>query len=135
MAQTISGRCLCGACSYRSDSAPLNIRACHCTQCQKATGGPLYARIALPLEAVSMTGPVTWYRSSEAVERGFCSRCGSTLYSRRIDANVVGVTCGTLDDPSLCRPAMQIWVCERQDWLPLGDFEAHERGPDSPLVG
>ncbi|MGN8001130.1 GFA family protein [Sphingomonas sp. 22176] len=28
-------RCLCGACRYSTDPAPLNVRICHCHRCQK----------------------------------------------------------------------------------------------------
>lgn len=135
MSKTITGHCLCGQCSYSSNAEPINIRACHCEQCQRATGSALYARIALPLDQVTMAGPVRWYNSSAELARGFCSECGSTLYSKRESANILGVTCGTLDDPTLCTPDMQIWASEKQDWMPLGDLEAHAQGPDSPLMG
>jgi hypothetical protein len=115
----IAGGCLCGACRYRSEAAPLNVRACHCRRCQKATGAPLYARVAVPIESVEITGPVRWFDAGTGVRRGFCPECGSTLFSERAAANMIGLTMGTLDTPDLFAPEQQIWVSDKQAWLPI----------------
>ena len=73
----IEGGCLCGACRYETDAVPINVRACHCRICQKATGAPFYARVMVPLDAVRLAGPIGWYHSSDEVRRGFCTRCGA----------------------------------------------------------
>jgi hypothetical protein len=100
----IEGGCLCGACRYETEATPLNVRACHCHICQKATGAPFYARVAVPLDRVAISGPVGWYHSSPELRRGFCPRCGTTLFSERAAANMLGLTMGSLDDPALFAP-------------------------------
>ena len=116
-----SGGCLCGACRYETDAAPLNVRACHCRICQKATGGPFYARVQVPLDAVTISGPVGWYASSDTVERGFCPQCGTTLFSKRAATNAIGLTMGSLDDPSPFEPEAHIWVSSKQAWVEIAD--------------
>ncbi len=126
----IEGGCLCGACRYETDAAPLNVRACHCRICQKATGAPFYARVAVPLDAVTISGPVGWYHSSPELRRGFCTRCGTTLFSERAAANIVGLTMGSLDDPDRFTPEVQIWTSSRQPWVALGEaIPPHPEGP------
>lgn len=117
----IAGGCLCGACRYETDAEPLNVRACHCRICQKATGGPFYARVQVPLDRVTISGPVGWYASSDSVERGFCPHCGTTLFSKRAATNAIGLTMGSLDDPNPFAPEAHIWVSSQQAWLVLGD--------------
>ena len=78
----IHGRCLCGAVSLDIDE-PLEKEpeACHCTQCRKQTGNYLVA-VNVRRSALKVTGAnnVSWYQSSEKVQRGFCSTCGSVLF-------------------------------------------------------
>lgn len=115
----ITGGCLCGACRYRSDGQPINVRSCHCHRCQKATGSPLYARVMVPLDSFEIVGPVRRFDAGTGVHRGFCGECGSTLFSERPEAGTIGLTMGTLDRPDLFRPEMQIWVSAKQAWMPL----------------
>ncbi len=121
MDRRYEGGCLCGAVRYRASGAPLNERVCHCRLCQKAVGAAFNARLLFRAEAVATTGTVAWFASSAALDRGFCPRCGTTLFSARPAAGLIGVTAGSLDDPSLFSPAMHIWTSSRQPWLELAD--------------
>ena len=121
MSDTITGACLCGACRYRSDAPVMNVRACHCHRCQRATGSPFYARVMVPLASVTIDGPVAWYDGDTGVRRGFCPTCGSTLFSERATAGTIGLTMGTLDHPERFAPTDHIWVSAKQPWLKLDD--------------
>ena len=116
---TITGGCLCGACRYETEAAPLDVRACHCRMCQKATGAPFYARVRVPLDAVTVSGPVGWVQSSPGLRRGFCTRCGTTLFSERAAANAIGLTHGSLDDPDAFPPSEHIWTSAKQAWVTI----------------
>ena len=128
--ETIEGGCLCGACRYATSAAPLNIRACHCHRCQKATGAPVYARVQVPRDAVTMRGPVAWFEGGTEVRRGFCPECGTSLFSDRPGAGVIGLTMGSLDDPDRFHPTMHIWTSSKQAWLTLcDDLPQYEGNP------
>jgi hypothetical protein len=99
MPSKIAGGCRCGACRYSTDSAPINIRVCHCRRCQRATGAAFFARVLVPLDSVQMQGPVGWFDGGTGLRRGFCTACGSPLFSERISANTLGLALGGLDDP------------------------------------
>ena len=82
------------------------------------------------LDDVSITGPVNTYYSSDTLERGSCSRCGSSIFSRRSAAGVIGLTAGSIDDPSLFKPDMHFWVSSKQSWLVIADdLPQHLEGP------
>lgn len=121
----IRGGCLCGAARYEARAVPINVRACHCRACQKATGAPFYARVQVPLDSVAMSGPIGWFASSAEVRRGFCTRCGTSLFSERAGANAIGLAMGGLDDPDAFAPGEHIWVSSKQAWLVIGDDLPH----------
>ena len=118
----LTGGCLCGAVRYIADGEPVNVRACHCRKCQKATGGVFYARARYRQAAVAIDGETRSYPSSERIERVFCPACGTTLFSRSIDGGgYIGVSLPTLDDAGALRPTEHIFVDFKQPWLELAD--------------
>lgn len=121
MAQEITGGCFCGACRYRSDAEPLNVRICHCRRCQRATGGLFFARVLVPLDRVAITGPVGWFAAETGLRRGFCTQCGTALFSERAERGVIGLAIGSLDDPDRHEPTEHIWVSAKRPWLVCAD--------------
>jgi hypothetical protein len=130
MGEATTGGCLCGACRYEAVGEPVDVRVCHCRKCQKATGAPFYARVRMPGAAVTIAGPVGWYPSSDAVLRGFCPHCGTSLFSRRADGSTIGLLMGSLDEPDRFAPTEHIWVSSKQAWLQLADdLPCYMEGP------
>ena len=124
------GGCLCGAVRYETTAEPVNQRICHCRICQKAIGAAFNARVLMRITDVAISGPIGTFHSSEALERGFCQRCGSTVFSRRTSAGIMGLTVGSLDDPSVFAPDMHFWTSSKQPWLKITDgLRQHPEGP------
>ena len=101
---TGTGRCLCGAIRYTVHGPLRKAIACHCKQCQRASGAYFMATNAA-LDAVKIddsANTLQWFRDPEGdwAERGFCSRCGSNRFWKRDGAGTLSITAGTLDDPS-----------------------------------
>jgi len=129
MSGRITGGCLCGACRYQTDAEPINVRACHCRACQKAIGGPFYARVLVRVDGLEVSGPIGWFNSSDDVRRGFCRLCGSSLFSERFSIGAIGLAMGTLDEPDRFQPAEHIWVSRMQAWIKLNDgLPTHAEG-------
>lgn len=84
--KTIEARCHCEGArvvvKVPRASLPLKMGICHCETCRRVTGFMAYTFIDLPKDhqIVQVTGPVEKYRTSEHLERGFCTKCGATLY-------------------------------------------------------
>ena len=107
---TREGGCLCGAVRFKTDGEPLNVRICHCRNCQKAMGSPFFARALFDQRALTVEGDTGHYPSSAALDRMFCKQCGTRLFSRRTDGTAVGVALATLDDPNAIGPTEHLWV-------------------------
>ena len=121
MEQLLSGGCACGAVRYETEAEPVLMLNCHCRDCQKSSGSAFAAVVVVPKDAVQMSGEPRYHRvvgqAGKAVERGFCPTCGSqviTNFERMPD--VLGLKAGTLDDPSLFKPTVEIFTDSAQPW-------------------
>ncbi len=77
------GQCLCGAVRFEADVPERTYSVCHCGMCRRWSGGPLMS-VHCPeprTEWLNDEG-LTWYEGSPWAQRGFCSRCGSSLFWR-----------------------------------------------------
>ena len=112
---THTGRCFCGAVSYKIDADPLGCRMCWCRDCQYIASGSATVNVLFPAEAVRFSGEVTLLEktaeSGNTVERGFCPSCGTQLFSRSPGTDLpIRIRAGTLDDRELMAPRAIIWA-------------------------
>ena len=121
----LKGRCLCGAVSLEIggelEHAP---EACHCSQCRKQSGHVL-AAVNVRRSALTIHGEesVTWYQSSEQVQRGFCSVCGSTLFWNPTmeGYEFTAVAMGLFESPTGTRLAKHTFVGDKGDYYEIDD--------------
>ncbi|MDQ0332468.1 aldehyde-activating protein [Mesorhizobium hungaricum] len=132
MTMKYQGGCLCGAVRYSAEGEPINQRVCHCRLCQKAIGAAFNARLLFRIDAVAVEGPLAMVNSSSEIRRGFCPHCGTTMFSRRDAAGVMGVTSGSLDDPAAFKPEMHIYTASKQAWLTINDGLPQFEGAPPP---
>ena len=83
---SVVGKCNCGAVEVSCDVAPKEIIACHCENCQRATGGPSSFNIVMPETAARVSKGQTRVftetsDSGNQLERHFCAECGSPIFS------------------------------------------------------
>jgi hypothetical protein len=121
---------------YRLNAPLRHVRVCHCGQCLR-WHGHAGAYTAAPKEALELLAgdELAWYRSSVFAQRGFCRRCGSSLFWRADAAADVSVAAGTLDDALGLRTAEHIFVADKPSYYELADgLPQRQRGGTSPLV-
>jgi len=123
MKHTFTGGCLCGAVRYESSGDPLLMLLCHCSQCQKATGGAFMPVVVAKSDGLRVTkGETRAYHSSESAMRHFCPNCGTPIFfERRGQPEWRGIIAGTLDDQSQFAPRMHVWSSRMVPWLHLAD--------------
>jgi hypothetical protein len=115
------GGCLCGAVRFKARGEPMNVRICHCRNCQKAMGSPFYARALFGQDKLTIEGPTASYASSATIGRVFCKACGTRLFSWRSNGTAAGVALAVFDDRHAFAPTEHIWVSEKMDWMRLDD--------------
>ena len=115
------GGCLCGAVRFKCDGEPVNVRICHCRNCQKAMGSPFFARALFDQSRLTVEGETGRYASSAQLDRVFCKTCGTRLFAWRKVGTMAGVALAAFDDGNAFAPTAHIWVSEKMDWVKLDD--------------
>lgn len=114
-----SGRCLCGAVTYRAEGLR-DIWFCHCRQCRRVSGH-FVAACRTEATALTVTGEIRWSPHSGTSELGRCAACGAPLFWRQPDAPTVSVFAGSLDDTHGLATRGHIFVAEKGDYYTIDD--------------
>jgi len=117
----ISGKCLCGAVSFKAKAEGRHLGACHCDMCRKWCSGPF-----LEIECgsdVNFKGEnhISVYSSSDWGERGFCKTCGSNLFYRLKDSGSTGVAAGLVDDLSGFTMIAQVCIDDKPPYYSFAE--------------
>jgi hypothetical protein len=118
------GGCAGGGVRYRIAREPLFVHACHCTRCQRETGGPFAHHAMVEFSAMTLlqgkpdfvkvptdSGNTHW------VAR--CPQCRTAMWNEHGSHRAVTryVRVGTLDEPGRFAPQAHIFVRSKQPWL------------------
>ena len=118
----ITGGCLCEDLRNEGKGEPSWVVHCHCRSCQRASGAAFLTYVGFAIEdLVWSEGKLRIYESSSDGERGFCSRCGSTLTFARPLRKEIGVFAGTVDDPQSITPTEHMFFDHHFAWLDMRD--------------
>lgn len=116
------GRCECGAVAFEISGDLAQPSACHCSQCRR-TSGHFWAGTSVMNAHLTFTAQdgLTWFKSSDHAERGFCKSCGSSLFYRPIGGDHVSVGCGAIDGPTGMAIRRHIFVADKGDYYEIAD--------------
>ncbi|MEM6896147.1 MAG: GFA family protein [Pseudomonadota bacterium] len=116
----VRGSCLCGDISFTVKDGSRSVAACHCTQCRKMSGH-YWAAGYDDVANITITGDVRWYASSDSAKRGFCPRCGSSLFWKAHDEDGMSFALGALDGPTGLALQKHIFVASKGDYYDIAD--------------
>jgi hypothetical protein len=60
-----------------------------------------------------------WFRSSKRAKRGFCRKCGASLFFKVIGSNIVHIAAGMFNGPTKLKTKMNIFVKRKLDYYKL----------------
>jgi hypothetical protein len=121
----ITGGCLCGKVRFVANAEPAFVGVCHCRSCQRNSGSAFAVVMGFPAAAVSIQGELKTYTdtadSGKHLFRRFCPECGSSISSEaEVMPGMIMLKAGSMDDPSVVKPVMQIYCDSAQPWVSLG---------------
>lgn len=135
----LAGGCLCGEVRFEVTEPPMSASYCHCTRCQRRTGGgsSAQARVVPGSVRVQSGGAlVRTYQPADGFGKAFCSSCGSALWSVAPGGDVpVSVRFSAFDDDPGVRPSYRQFTAFAAGWEPIPDDglpRYPERSPPSP---
>jgi hypothetical protein len=116
------GGCLCGAVRFKAEGEPINVRICHCRNCQKAIGSPFFARALFDQKALTVEGETVRPLCLIGGDRpGVLQNLRRAPVAWRKNPAVAGVALAAFDDRNAFAPTDHIWVKEKMDWVGLED--------------
>jgi len=135
--EPLRASCQCGNLTAEiGHGAEPTVVMCHCLDCQKRSGSQFGSIVYYPVAKVALSGEAREFTrptdSGYSFTTGFCPTCGSTVYARpgRMP-EIVGVTVGTIADPSFPPPIRSVYEQSRHHWVePPADTQGFARGRD-----
>ncbi|MBA2478859.1 MAG: GFA family protein, partial [Sporichthyaceae bacterium] len=120
-----AGRCLCGRVTYVVRGPLRDVLICHCADCRHWHGHAA-AMTSARREDVIIGAPesVGWFTvpgDGPRPRRGFCSRCGASLFWDAPERATIGISAGTLDQPTGLRSVGHTYVSQASDYELLLD--------------
>lgn len=111
---------MCGSVTFSLAEKPHSAGACHCEMCKHWSGG-VFIAVQVPADGLTVEsmGDLAVFTSSPWAERGFCAKCGSSLWYRvTAEGPYQGqyhLGIGTLEDPSGIPLTGELYIDEKPD--------------------
>lgn len=134
--QIRTGRCNCGAVTFRTHGALREVVACHCSQCRRQTG-LYYAATNVADDRIEIEGAdsISWYHASDVARRGFCKACGSALFWKHQADPHISVLAGSFDQPTGLKITSHIFCADKGDFYEITDgLPQYDKGSPGILV-
>jgi len=117
---SLKASCLCGGIQFRTRGYHRNIQNCHCVQCVKTHGNyAAYTYVEEKNIKFLKKRTLKWFKSSKRAKRGFCNKCGASLFFKVIGAKTISIAAGMLNRPVKLKTTMNIFVKGKSDYYKL----------------
>lgn len=130
MAKSYEGGCFCGAVRYRQHGRPMFVHCCHCTDCQRQSGGAFVINALIEADRIELVkgAPVVVTLPTEsgyAHDVYRCPECQTALWSDYGRRNwMYFVRVSTLDERIEFIPDVHIFTRSKLGWVRLPDGAA-----------
>jgi hypothetical protein len=112
--------CLCGGIKVKIKGKLRYVSNCHCSQCMK-THGNFAAYTSCEEKNLSFRNKNTlkWFKSSKIAKRGFCIRCGASVFFKRLNTNRISIAAGMFSTPTKLKTQHNIFTKDKMDFYKL----------------
>ena len=117
---SLKASCLCGGIQLRTQGYHRGVKNCHCIQCMKTHGHyAAYTNVQEQNVRFLKKKTLKWFRSSKRAKRGFCRKCGASLFFKLIGSNNISIAAGMFNGPTKLKTKMNIFVKGKLDYYKL----------------
>ena len=117
----VNGDCYCGNITINATVKKSEIRACHCTDCQKFSGAPFRAIAVASYDKISIKGtPKEYIKIGDSGNKriqAFCSVCGTQLFAANMDKTLFNIRTGFLNQRNELRPKQHVFTTSSMAWI------------------
>ena len=122
----VNGKCHCGQIEIEARVRKSEVRACHCTDCQKISGAPLRAIAVAPANTIKIKGEPKEYikigESGRQRVQAFCPDCGTQLFATDMKKTVFNLRTGFLEQKNLLNPKTHAFTQSSMPWIKKINF-------------
>ena len=122
----VNGKCHCGKIEIKASVKLSDVRACHCTDCQKMSGAPLRAIAVSPAEKIKITGvPKEYIKIGDSGNKriqAFCPDCGTQLFATDLSKTLFNLRTGFLEQKNLLEPRTHVFTQSSLPWIKKNIF-------------
>ena len=117
-----TGGCLCGGIRFEIYQPLRPVVVCHCKQCRRTAGYLAGFTVCDPANLhFTKEETLTWFDSSAEAKRGFCNKCGSSIFWTEKKGGNMGIAPGALDEPTHLKTALHIYTEFAGDYYEITD--------------
>ena len=122
MKKSLIASCLCKGVKFKTNGKLRNVSNCHCVQCRK-THGTFGAYTNLKEKDIKFQSKKTlrWYNSSKNAKRGFCNKCGASIFFKVDKSDNVSISAGMFDGKTKLKTFRNIFVGSKSDFYQIND--------------
>ena len=128
----MTGNCLCGDIVYQLNSDIKAIVFCHCSRCRKQTSSAFNSATVVNKEDLTFIKGEENIKvfSHAGVNRHFCSKCGSHIFSSRDnDACTYRLRIGLINEPINAEKCIHVYTGSKANWDTICDgYPEYEEG-------
>lgn len=132
----LRGECLCGSVKFEIPDDLAYSGYCHCSECRKFSGSSfsVFAGVKTDnIDILSGADNISYYEKTEDSHLGFCSKCGSSLFSRKPKIGLSHIRMGCLNEAPTLAPQAHLHVASKATWDHINDeLPKFDQGPPQP---
>ena len=117
---SLKASCLCGGIQFKTKGYHRDVQNCHCVQCIKTHGNyAAYTYVEVKNIKFLKKRTLKWFKSSKRAKRGFCNRCGASLFFKVIGAKNISIAAGMFNRTIKLKTTMNIFVKGKSGYYKL----------------
>ena len=117
---SLKASCLCGGIQFRTQGHHRYVSNCHCIQCMKTHGHhAAYTNVLEQNVKFFNKETLKWFKSSKKAKRGFCKKCGASIFFKIIGSDNIAIAAGMFNGPTKLKTKMNIFVKGKLDYYKL----------------
>jgi hypothetical protein len=118
--KSLNGSCLCKSIVFKILGPLRGVINCHCSQCMQ-THGNYGSYTSCHDEDLIFTSKenLNWYKSSKFAKRGFCRKCGASIFFKKLNDNKISISAGMLDNSTRLKSISNIFLEDKLSYYNL----------------
>ena len=116
----IKGSCLCKKITFEIKNECRYSVFCHCQMCQ-ASNAEFSSYTKVKKENLNFKSKKTlkWFKSSKKAKRGFCSKCGASIFFKFNKSKNISISAGMFDKSLKVKTTRNIFIKNRLKYYKL----------------